>query len=170
MQQTDQHPSEQSNGAFIIGKQELKKRNRNLLWGLLFSILLAIVTIIENDRDPTTYNNALLWSILGFLVLANIVNYYRHLRYLRLIRNHRVELKQNKMVFYTGDNMSELDMSDITLMHKYMRSNRLQHIQLRLKNDRGIRLEGYDRLESMASLIAAQLQPGQVMERKTLFG
>ena len=170
LQQTKEHPSEKSSSSFVIGNQEIRKRNRNLLWGLILSLLLVVVIIIENYRDPITYSNALLWSILVFLVLANLVNYSRHLRYLRLIRKHRVEIEQNKIVFHADDNMSELDMSNITIMQMYRRSSRLQHIQLRLKNNRGIRLEGYDQLETMASFIADQLQPEQVIERKALFG
>ena len=170
LQQNKGHTSAQLSGPFIVGEQEIRKRNKNLLWGLLLSVFLAVLIVIENHRDPVTYNNTLLWSILGFLVIANIVNYFRHLRYVKLIGTHRVELNNNKIIFITGDNQSELDTSDIAIMQMYRRSNRLQHIQLRLMNNRGIRLEGYDQLESMAALIAAQLQPEQVIETKTLFG
>lgn len=168
--QIQEQPVEKPSSLFIIGSQEVGKRNRNLLWGALLSLLLAAVITIGNYRDPVTYNNALLWSILAFLVLANLVNILRYLRYLKLIRKHRVEIEKNKIVFYTGDHTSELDMSNITIMQMYRNTNKLLHIQLRLKNNRGIRLEGYERLETMASLIAAQLQPGQVIDRKALLG
>jgi hypothetical protein len=165
-----EHPSDKPSSSFVIGNQEIRKRNSNLLWGLLLSLLLAAVTIVEHNRDPTTFNDALLWSILAFLVLANLVNYFRYLRYLRLIRKHRVEIGQNKIIFYTDNNISELDLSNVVIMQMYRKSNRLLHIQLRLKNNRGIRLEGYDQLETMASSIAAQLQPEQVIERNALLG
>ncbi|MCW8962262.1 MAG: hypothetical protein OQL16_00605 [Gammaproteobacteria bacterium] len=168
-QMQEQHP-EKPSSLFMIGSQEIRKRNRNLLWGMSLSLLLAAMVTIGNYRDPVTYNNALLWSILAFLVLANLVNIFRYLRYLKLISKHRVEIENNKIVFYTGDDTSELDMSNITIMQTYSKPDKLQHIQLRLKNNRGIRLEGYDRLETMASLIAAQLQPGQVIDKKALFG
>jgi|GEM_PF-738701 len=170
VQQIQEQPNEKPSSVFIIGSQEIRKRNRNMLWGLFLSLLLALAITIENYRDPITYNNALFWSVLVFLVLANLINYFRYLRYLRLIRKHRVEIENKKIVFHTNDNISELDMSDITIMQMYRSPNRLQHIQLRLKNNRGIRLEGYDRLETMASLIAAQLNPEQVIDRKALFG
>ena len=169
LQQTSEQPFIRPSSLFIIGSQEVKKRNRNLFWGLLLSFLLAVVITSENYRDPITYNNTLLWSILAFLVLANLVNYVRYVRYLRLIRKHKVEIGTNKITFYTGNNKSELDISSISIMQMYRNSNSLQHIQLRLKNNRGIRLEGYDQLESMANLIADQLQPEQVIQRKVLF-
>jgi len=170
VQQMQEQPSEKLSSLFMIGRQEIRKRNRNLLWGVLLSLLLSAVITIGNYRDPVTYSNALLWSILAFLVLANMVNIFRYLRYRKLIHKHRVEIENNKIVFYTGDDTSELDMSNITIMQLYRNPNKLLHIQLRLKNNRGIRLEGYDRLETMASLIATQLQPGQVIDRKALFG
>lgn len=169
VQQVNDSPAPAS-AIFVIGRKELGKRNRNLLWGLLLSLFLAAVTVIENHEDPATYNDVLMWSILGFLALANIVNYFRHLRYARLVRTHNVQLEGGKIVFHTADDVSELDVSAIAIMHQYTSSGRLQHIQLRLKNNRGIRLEGYDRLEEMAGMISAQLQPHQVMERKSLFG
>lgn len=170
VQQRQEQFPEKPSSLFLISSHEIRKRNRNLLWGVFLSLLLAALITIGNYRDPVTYSNALLWSIIAFLVLANLVNTFRYLRYRKLIRKHRVEIKNNKMVFYTGDHTSELDMSNITIMQTYSKPNKLLHIQLRLKNNRGIRLEGYDQLETMASLIAAQLQPGQVIDRKALFG
>ena len=82
MRQT-QEQSAQEHASFVIGRPEIEKRNRNLLWGLVLSLLLALVITVENYRDPITYNNALLWSIVAFLVLANLVNYFRYIRYLR---------------------------------------------------------------------------------------
>ncbi|TNG00163.1 MAG: hypothetical protein EP297_04230 [Gammaproteobacteria bacterium] len=166
MNELTEQSSSKVSTPFTIGGREIKKRNRNLLWGLMFSVLLVLVVSTANYRDPQTYNNALLWSVLGFLVLANLMNYVRHLRYLRLIRKHRLEVDGNKVTFYTGEQTSELDTSNIAIMHLYRNKKGLQHIQLRLKNDRGIRLEGYDRLEEMAQLITAQLQPNQVVDKK----
>ena len=169
-QQLQEQPEEKTSSFFIIGSQEIKKRNRNILGVVFLSLLLVVVITIENYRDPITYNNALFWSVLVFLVLANLINYFRYLRYLRLIRKHRVEINNNKIVFHTNDDISELDISDITIMQMYNRKNGLQHVQLRLKNNRGIRLEGYDQLETMASLIVDQLKPEQVIHRKALLG
>jgi hypothetical protein len=170
LQQSHQQPAETPQSVFTIGEGEIKIRNRNILWGLLFSLLLAAVITVENYRDPASYNNTLLWSILGFLVLANLVNYFRHLRYLRLIRKHQVKVEDNKIIFHTDDQVSELDTSSIAIMQLYRGKNGLQHIQLRLKNNRGIRLEGYDQLGTMADLIAARLDPEQITDRKAMFG
>jgi uncharacterized integral membrane protein len=169
VQQIQQPPSQQP-ASFIIGSREVTKRNRNLLWGLVLSLLLAILISIENYRNPVTYNYTLLWSMIAFLVLANVVNYIRYLRYRRLIRKHKVEINNETITFYTADQKSELDLSNISIMQIYRNANELRHIQLRLRNNRGIRLEGYDQLETMASLIADQLRPEQVIEKKVLFG
>jgi hypothetical protein len=48
----------------------------------------------------------------------------------------------------------------------YRWRGRLRHIQVRLKNNRGIRLEGYSGLEEMAAGLMEQLPEGKVVDRR----
>ena len=156
----------ETNDSFSIGKQYLDSKTKNILWGGGLSIALVAVIAFGRYRYPETYNDVLLWSIVVFVIGANLINYLRHLRYLRLIRDHRVELVPGRMLFWTGAEKSELDLDDIALVNLFRRKGVLHHIQLRLKNNRGIRLEGYRDLERMSALLAEQIPAAHVVDRK----
>ncbi len=151
---------------FTITSESIRARNRNILWGALFSVLLVAVVALAHQESPDRYNEALLWSVIGFVVLANLVNYYRHLRYLRLIRNHRVEVLPDSVEFWTAGTKSELPLSDVAGVFLHRRRGELRHIQVRLKNNRGIRLEGYGDLEGMAACLKERLSESQVVDNR----
>jgi hypothetical protein len=152
---------------FTISDESLRKRDRNLLWGLLFSLLLAAVIVAGHYRYPETYNDVLLWSVVGFVVIGNLVNYYRHRRYLRLIRDHRIQVHEGRIEFWTGGAKTELAMGDIAGVFLYRRGRGLGHLQIRLKSNRGIRLEGYGDLQGLADAITRQLPKAHVAEHGT---
>jgi hypothetical protein len=152
--------------AFAISEQEIRKRKKNTFWGAVFSLLLAGMIAAQNYQYPEKYNDVLLWSVVGFLLLANLVNYYRHLRYLRMIRDHEVEVLPRKVRFWTGGKMTELDVKKIAGMFYYRKKGELQHIQIKLKTHRGIRLEGYEKLNELGDQIADQIPPEHVQDKK----
>lgn len=151
---------------FSIAEQSLDKKRKNILWGGALSLVLVASILFGHYRYPETYNDVLLWSVVLFVIGANFVNYLRHRRYLRLIRDHRVEVLSGKLRFRTGTEVSELDLSDIVLVNLFRRKGILRHIQIRLKNNRGIRLEGYGDLEGMAALLTEQVPRAHVVERQ----
>ena len=73
---------------FSIGKQEIQKRNKNIRMGSFFAATLVFFIAYHNNQYPAKYNDVLFWSIMGFIILANIVGYYRHHRYLKMVKNH----------------------------------------------------------------------------------
>ena len=148
---------------FLISESEKKKRTTNLLIGLVLSLILAGVIGYENARYPEQYNDVLLWSVVGFVVLANLVSGYRHWRYKRLIRDHYLELLPGKLRFVTRDQASVLELDDVAAMRIFRKRGNLQHIQLLLKSQRGVRLEGYQDLEGLARLLSEQLPPEKLM-------
>lgn len=152
--------------AFAISEQEIRKRKKNTALGAVFSLLLAGMIAVHNYQYPEKYSDVLLWSVVGFLVLANLVNYYRHLRYLRMIRDHEVEVLPGKVRFWTGGKVTELDVKKIAGMFYYRKKGELQHIQIKLKTHRGIRLEGYEKLDELGRLIADQIPPEHVQDKK----
>lgn len=151
---------------FTISDVTLKPRVRNILWGAGLSLVLIAVITFGHVRYPETYNDVLLWSVVGFVLIANLVNVFRYRRYIRLIRDHRVELHSGQVQFWTNGEKSELALSDVAVMNLFRRRDRLRHIQLRLKNNRGIRLEGYDDMDRLATALREQIPAAQVVDRK----
>ncbi len=135
---------------------------------MLFSLLLAILIVAGRIQYPEDYNDVLLWSVAAFIVLGNLINYYRYNRYLRLIKDHRIEITDDKVLFWTGGEKSELNISDITMLTFYRSKGELKHIQLKLKNNRGIRLEGYTAQEQLGQSIAQKIPQEQVINNKPL--
>jgi len=150
---------------FTIGEAETRKRSRNVGWGLLLSLLLVGVIAYEHARNPEQYNDVLLWSVVGFVTLANVINYYRHRRYLSKAREHSLELEPGRLVFRTGGDRSELDLAQIAAVRLFHTGERMRHIQILLKNNRGIRLEGYQHLGELARLLAEQIPPTKIMRK-----
>ncbi len=138
---------------FTIGRTEIRKRNRNVVGGLVFGSMLAALIVVQNQRSPDVYNTTLLWSVVGFVVIANVVNLVRHLRYVRLTKSHRLEVLDDSIRFVTGNEMTELQLEDVAAIRLFHRRKELLHIQVLLKNKRGIRLEGYDDLEGLSRLL-----------------
>jgi len=151
---------------FTITEQFLADRSRNILWGGALSLVLVAAIAFGRYRYPETYNDVLLWSVVAFVIGANLINYLRHRRYLRLIRDHVVEVRPGKLRFLTGAEESELDLNDVALVNLFRRMGVLRHIQIRLENNRGIRLEGYGDLERLAGLLAEQVPKAHVVERQ----
>ena len=147
---------------FKIIQSEFAKRNRNLAWGAIFSLLLAAVTVVANKLYPATFNDLFRGSVLVFVVLANLINFIRHLRYLKQARKHRLEVADGKLRFITGDEMGELEAERIAGLSVYRRKGEIDHLQIRLKNNRGIRLEGYAAMDELKTALAELLPSAHV--------
>jgi len=147
---------------FTISQASLQIRKKNILLSALLSLALIAVVSTGHMLYPKTYNDMLLWSVITLVVLGNLINYYRHRRYLRLIRNHRIEIEGDKVLFYTGDQKSVLDVKEIAMLTFYRKKGNVTHIQLKLRNNRGIRLEGYEDLEQLGRAIADLIPKHQV--------
>lgn len=151
--------------SYTISEESLRIRKKNILWGNLFSVALVVVTVAGHLRYPETYDDVLLWSVAAFVLIGNLINYYRHHRYLRMIRNHRIELDGDNVLFWTGGEKSILDVKQIAALTFYRKKGKVQHIQLKLRNNRGIRLEGYGKLEELGFAIADRIPRQQVVGR-----
>jgi len=106
------------------------------------------------------------WSVIVVVVVGNLVNYYRYRRYLRLVEDHRIEIDGDEVSFFTGTEKSVLDTKEIAALTFYRRKGQVEHIQLKLMNNRGIRLEGYADLEQLGGAIADRIPKEQVVGRK----
>ncbi len=150
---------------YTISETSLETRRKNILLGVVLSTILAVVAGAGHVQDPETYNDLFFWSVIVAVVAGNLVNYLRYRRYLRLIAEHRIEIDGNEVRFITGADQSRLDTADIVALTFYRRKGQVEHIQLKLKNTRGIRLEGYGDLEQLGRAIADRIPAGQVFGR-----
>ncbi len=142
---------------FKIGKEELNKRSKNNKWGFFFASILVAFIAYHNSEYPAKYNDVLFWSIMGFIILSVLIGLYRYIRYLAMVKDHWLEVQEDEIVFHNKGEDSKLNPDDIASLTFYRSKGILEHIQIKLKNTRGIRLEGYDNMEKLGDLIAEKI-------------
>ena len=147
---------------FVVGKDEKRRRWINAGLGLLFSAAMVVAVTVGQQQDPERYSSFLWWSVVSLLGAANLSNLVFLIRYLRLIDDHCIELVPGKLRFLSAGKWSELDLDQVTALRLFKRWGKLRHIQLVLKNNRGIRLEGYENLGRLADSLQSAL-PGKLM-------
>jgi len=152
---------------YSISETSLQTRKKNIFSSALFSLVLIVVVTAGHVQYPETYNDMFFWSVIIALVVGNLVNYYRYRRYLRLVEDHRIEIDGDQVSFFTGTEKSVLDTKEIVAMTFYRRKGQLAHIQLKLRNNRGIRLEGYADLEQLGGAIADRIPKQVVVGRES---
>lgn len=148
---------------YSISETSLQTRKRNIFLGALLSLVLAAVTSAGHFQYPETYNDMFFWSVIIAVVVGNLANYYRYRRYLRLVKDHRIEIDGDEVSFFTGTDKSVLDTQEIVALTFYRRKGQVEHIQLKLRNNRGIRLEGYTDLEQLGGAIADRIPKERVV-------
>jgi hypothetical protein len=150
----------------LISETSLQTRKKNIFLSALLSLSLAVVITAGHFQYPETYNDMFFWSVIIMVAVGNLVNYYRYRRYLRLIKDHRIEIDGDEVFFFTGTDKSVLDTKEIAALTFYRRKGQVEHIQLKLRNNRGIRLEGYTDLEQLGGAIADQIPKELVVGRE----
>lgn len=151
---------------YTISETSLQTRKKNIFLSALLSLVLAAVITAGHFQYPETYNDLFFWSVIIVVVVGNIVNYYRYLRYLRLAEDHRIEIGGDEVSFFTGTEKSMLNTKEIVALTFYRRKGQVEHIQLKLRNNRGIRLEGYADLEQLGGAIADRISKELVFGRE----
>ena len=151
---------------YSISETSLQTRKKNIFLSALLSLVLAAVITAGHFQYPETYSDLFLWSVIVVVVVGNLVNYYRYRRYLRLVQDHHIEIDGDEVSFFTGTERTVLDTKEIVALTFYRRKGQVEHIQLKLKNNRGIRLEGYTDLEQLGGAIADRIPKQQVDGRE----
>lgn len=156
-------PAEAAGERFVSGPEEKRRRWFRVAWGVLFSTAIVAVVALGHARNPQPAKRGLLWSVSLVLTVANLGNLFFLLRYLRRIPHHHLEPTPGGLCFVTGVECSELDLAQVAAMRLFKRCGRLQHIQLVLGNNQGIRLEGYRDLPRLAALLPGALPPDKLL-------
>jgi hypothetical protein len=147
---------------FTISPESLRERSRNIAYGFLLSLGLVLAVYWGNLRFPESFNHALLISVVLFTLFANLINYVRHRRYLRLARDHWLEVLPDWVRFQAAGTVTELDLNEVAALNVYRRRGRPYLIQVKRKDNRGIRLEGYGDLEGLATALKALIPAAHV--------
>ena len=151
---------------YSISEASLLNRKKNIFLSVLFSLVLVAVITAGHFHYPETYSDVFFWSVIIAVVVGNLVNYYRYRRYLRLVADHRIKIDGDEVAFITGTEKSVLETKDIVTLTFYRSKGQVEHLQLKLINNRGIRLEGYADLEQLGGAIAERIPKEQVFGRE----
>ncbi len=150
---------------FTISPESLRERSRNIAYGLILSIGLASLIYWGHIQFPESFNNTLLVSVTLFLVAANLINYVRHRRYLRLVKDHWVQIQPERVRFHAAGTITELDLEEVAAVNVYRRRGAPRHIQIKRKDNRGIRLEGYGDMEGLVQALKVRVPAAHVTDR-----
>ena len=148
---------------FKIGQAEVKKRQNNILLGLLLTVVLAIIVFMGDESIKDKYNDFLIASFILFFLFANIINGIRHFRWKYIIKKHQIEVLDDQVVFLEGDVRTVLQKSQINKAHIKRRQEKVTRIIVQLVNGNKIRLEGYEEMEALAKGLTDRLKPEQVV-------
>ncbi len=140
--------------AFRISRETIRLRHRNTIAGFAFAG--ALFWIVWRFRVATTepYRAMLLGLVLLFLILFGVVHLVGYVRYLRRSRAHRVEVEEDCLYFTTEGERTRLDLRDVLLIERQKRLGEIISLMLRLRNQRHVRLEGYEDQERLMDLVA----------------
>ncbi|MBF0453821.1 MAG: hypothetical protein HQL72_03265 [Magnetococcales bacterium] len=149
--------------AFTIGTAEVVKRRKNIFLGLFFSVGLILLTGLMNGLDAGKYNDLLLASVVFFLVFANIINGFRYIQWLKLIKEHRIEERDGALDFFKGESKSTLKPENIHKIDLQQKKGELVAITIRLNIGNKIRLEGYDDMDGLLAALKKITQEGTLI-------
>lgn len=150
---------------FTISPESLRERSRNIAYGLILGIGLALLVYWGHVHFPQSFNKTFLVSVFLFVVAANLINYVRHRRYLRLARDHWIQIQPERVRFHAAGAITELDLDDIAAVNVYRRRGAPRHVQIKRKDNRGIRLEGYGDMEGLVQALKARIPAAHVTDR-----
>jgi len=149
---------------FTISPESLRERSRNIAYGLVLSLGLSLVIAWGHIQFPQSFNSTLLVSVNLFLVAANLINYIRHCRYLRLAMDHWVEFHPLYIRFHAAGTLTELDLGEVAAVRVYRRKGLARHVQILRKDHRGIRLEGYEDMEGLVKALKGCIATAHVTD------
>lgn len=163
--ETPQAPRERT---FRISRETIRLRHRNTIVGFAFAgALFWIVWRFRVDAiEP--FRAMLLGLVLLSLVLFGVVHLVGYVRYLRRSRTHRVEVEEDCLYFTTEGKRTRLDLRDVLLIERQNRLGEMVSLMLRLRNQRHVRLEGYEDQERLMDLVAQRFDALPVRKRRGL--
>ena len=142
---------------FRISEGEIRKRQVNTGLGIVLGVALCVIALQGNAADSQRYNDTLLVSIVGFVIIFCLFNLVAHIRYIVNSRKHHLELGEDCITFVTGTTESVLPLTEVALVEQQSRLREGPSLMLRLKNKRIVRLTGYERQEALIALVSQSI-------------
>ena len=142
---------------FRISEEVIRKRHLSAAWGIVFGVALCAITLRGHAIDSNKYNDTLLVSVVGFVILFCLFNLAGHFRYVRKSRKHHLEVGEDSLTFVTGADESVLPLNEVALAEQQSRLREGPSLMMRLKNKRIVRLVGYERQEALIALVSQRI-------------
>ena len=142
---------------FRISDAVIRKRHLNIVVGIVLGVALCLITLRGHAIDSDKYNDTLLLSIVGFVILFCSFNLFGHMRYVRNSRRHHLQVGEDRITFVTGANESVLKLSDVAQAEPQSRFREGPSLMMRLNNKRIIRLVGYERQQALIELVSQRI-------------
>lgn len=143
---------------FRISEAVIRKRHFNTALGILFGIALCVIALRGHAVDSEKYNDTLLASVVGFVILFSLFNLVGHIRYILNSRKHHLEVGEDSITFVTGAAESLLPLNEVALAEQQSRRREGPSLMMRLKNKRIVRLVGYERQEALIALVTQRIE------------
>lgn len=148
---------------FKIGQTEVKRRQKNIILGFVFSIMFLLTVNMGDGIFGVHYNDILLLSIVIFFVFANIFNLVRHFQWKKIIEIHQIEVLENEIIFSKGTEKTVLKLDKIKTVRFKRRGDDVVRMTATLVTGNKIRMEGYDKMNSFAKWLADRIKPEQAL-------
>ena len=142
---------------FRISEAVIRRRHLNIVWGIVFGAALCLITLRGHAVNSDKYNDTLLVSVLGFVILFCLFNLAGHVRYVRNSRKHHLEVGDDNVTFVTGADESVLPLTEVAQAEPQSRMREGPSLMMRLKNKRIVRLVGYERQEDLIALVSQRI-------------
>lgn len=153
---------------FKIGQAEVKKRQINMLLGLLFSVLFVTFINIKNNTDNTRYNDLLFLSVSVFFAFSNVINLGRHIQWKKSIKTHQIEILADSIIFSKDAEKEVLEPEKVAKIDVKRRGEEVKRIIIVLVIGNKIRLEGYNDMNLFAELLAERTKPRQKLANNAI--
>ncbi|MBF0590047.1 MAG: hypothetical protein HQL53_13075 [Magnetococcales bacterium] len=142
---------------FRVAAAEIRRRNMNLIVGGVLGTIFCVLVYMGHLQQSEKYNAVLLLSVLAFFGLFAVIHVTGHVRYVLKIRRHVLEVHDDGIWFRTGDEESRLDLQDVAIAQPQKRWREGPSLMMKLKNNRVIRLVGYEEVERLTELVLARI-------------
>lgn len=142
---------------FTISQDTIRLRRRNTILGTFLAIALGVV-LWRFQAQSAPFNALLLGLMLLTLALLTVIQFAGTFRYLRRSASHHLEVGEDSLVFVTHGERTELKLQDVLLIDRQKRLGDAISLMMRLRNQRIVRLEGYERQGLLMDLVTERFE------------
>lgn len=151
---------------FRISRETIRRRHRNTIVGLGFACALGWIAWRARATTTEPYQAMLLGLALLTLALFGVIHFVGYVRYVRRSRTHTLEVADDCIDFTTGGQRTVLELTDVLLIERQKRLGEVVSLMMRLRNQRIVRLEGYEDQGQLMDLVTERFDRVSAASRK----